>query len=75
MRDAKGVPQDNVLVVDALGWVRGDPGGEIGVRGVGLAIGLRNVAAGGMQLIVGICEEERQCSAPLPWPVVGAHIE
>ena len=55
VRDAEGVPQDNVFVVDALGGVRGDPGGEVGVCGVGLAARLRNVAAGRMQLVVGVC--------------------
>lgn len=52
MRDTKGVPENDVGVVDAI--VRGlfDPFGE---AAGGDARGLRHVAAGGVELIVAVC--------------------
>ena len=49
MRQSEGVPQHDVFVVEVCVWVRGDPGGDaLG----GLAGGLGDVAAGGVELAV-----------------------
>lgn len=52
MRQSKGVPQHDVLVVKACVGVRGDPGGDA-LRG--FAGGLGDVAAGGVELAVFVC--------------------
>lgn len=57
VHDAEGVPQDDVRVVDGLGRVGLDPGGQA-LRGV--AGGLRDVAAGRVDLVVGVCGSVRQ---------------
>jgi hypothetical protein len=49
MRQSESVPQHDVLVVKARVGVRGDPGGDA-LRG--LAGGLGDVAAGGVELAV-----------------------
>ena len=49
MRDAKCVPEDNIRVVNVLIGVLGDPVGET-LRG--LAGRLRDMAAGGVELVV-----------------------
>lgn len=51
MRDAEGVPEDDVGVVDGLGGCGGDPGGEA-LRGG--AARLRDVPAGGVDFVVGV---------------------
>lgn len=51
MRDAEGVPEDDVSVVDGVGGRGGDPGGEA-LRGG--AARLRDVAAGGVDFGVGV---------------------
>ena len=49
VRQSEGVPQHDVLIVEVCVWVRGDPGGDaLG----GLAGGLGDVAAGGVELAV-----------------------
>lgn len=49
MCQSEGVPQHDILVVEVCVWVRGDPGGDaLG----GLAGGLGDVAAGGVELAV-----------------------
>lgn len=52
MREAKGVPEDNVGVINGGGWTGFfDPHGEtLG----GLAGGLRDVSACGVDLVVGV---------------------
>lgn len=52
MRHAKGVPQDDVRVVDGGGAVA-DP---LGDAGAGLSGGLGDVAACGPQLVIAVCE-------------------
>jgi hypothetical protein len=53
VRQSKGVPQHDVLVVEVCVGVRGDPGGDaLG----GLAGGLGDVAAGGVELAVFVWE-------------------
>ncbi len=52
MHDAKGMPEDDVGVDDGRVWCSGDPGGD---AGAGFAGGLRDVAAGGVEGVVGIC--------------------
>lgn len=54
VRQPKRVPEHDVRVVDGGGGVRGDPGGEVCVCGVGGAGGLRDVTAGRMDLGVGV---------------------
>ena len=46
------MPEDYVGVGEVCVWVGGDPGGDaLG----GFAGGLGNVAAGGVELVVGVC--------------------
>ena len=52
VRDAECVPEDNVGVFEGLCGVRGDPSGD-SLRG--LAGGLGDVAAGGVDLVVVVC--------------------
>ncbi len=55
MRDAEGVPEHDVGVFDVFVRVRGDPFGE--TEG-GLAGGLGDVSAGGVELVVLVCGEK-----------------
>lgn len=52
MRDAEGVPEYNVGVLDTLVGGGFNPFGE---TPRGFAGGLRHVAAGGVELVVAIC--------------------
>lgn len=54
VRQAECMPQHDVGVVDGRRRVRGDPRGQVRVERVRHARCLRNVAAGGMDLRVGV---------------------
>ena len=49
MRDAESVPEHNILVIDIIMTVRGEPGGDADSCVAG---GLRDVPAGGVELVV-----------------------
>lgn len=70
MREAEGVPEDHVGVVDGVGGRGGNPVGEGGVGGRGggwggwgggVAGGLGDVAAGGVELVVSVWLVEGGC--------------
>lgn len=52
MRDTERVPDDNVGVVDGCVGVRGNP---LGKAARGFAGGLRDMSAGGVELVVLVC--------------------
>ena len=52
MRNSESMPQYDIGVFDRFGTVGGDPGGKTGGWVAG---GLRDVAAGGMELVVSVC--------------------
>ena len=76
MRQAKSVPQHDVLVVEVCVWVCGDPGGDaLG----GLAGGLGDVAAGGVELAVfvwrpGVSGVNRMAKVPVGQPFGDLHL-
>lgn len=52
MREAEGVPEDHIRVVEFALRIGCDPGWDTLRR---FARGLRHVAAGGVDLVVGVC--------------------